>query len=314
MATSQETLAMHPSVQDLDMDLTKVNPRKVHYHKLIINSGPLHAPSDHGRNSLVKKNVPKGQTVTTTKNDANLKAAARAMLVPSEVNGGIRVLPPPSKTQQGQQQPLSSPLSASTGSPLGASHGNVVVKRPSSTHNTNHNAAAKLRLTSDKLAGLSTTASSQDGVQASAIPLPPVLGASGNGGARGVAVPPAPRRAASIVSSKVSFAATDAESFSVYSCSCCHVRPPSSYVGNASEYDNLDSVSQRPSNHPSVKSTVSISSTKLRKLENDLMKEREDRLKTQQELSLIQQRQMLLLSKLSPEERNKLDALVLSSK
>jgi hypothetical protein len=308
MATSQETLAMHPSVQDLDMDLTKVNPRKVHYHKLVINSGPLHEPSDHGRNSLVKKNVPKGQTVTITRNDANLKAAARALLVPSEIGGRQGIIPPAptvKKSAGGAPPPLLSPVSASSGSPLGASAGSQgVVKRPSSINGTNHNKGFKL--TSDKLAGLSTTASSQDGHLP--IPLPPVLGASTSSNRAG---PPAPRRASSIVSSKVSFAATDAESFSMYSCSCCHVRPPSSYVGNASEYDNLTSVSQRPSNHTSV---ASISSTKLRKLEDDLKKEREDRLKTQHDLSVIQQRQMLLLSKLSDDERRKLEALVLEVK
>lgn len=309
MATSQETLAMHPSVQDLDMDLTRVNPRKVHYHKLVINSGPLHEPSDHGRSSLVKKNVPKGQTVTTIRNDANLKAAARALLIPSEVGAGSKgITIPPVLKKTGGVPPLTSPVSASSESPLGASTGSQgggVVKRPSSIQNTNHNKRGP-KLTSDRLAGLSAT-SSQEGLP---IPLPPVLGASASSNKVGAYIP-APRRASSIVSSKVSFAATDAESFSVYSCSCCHVRPPSSYVGNASDYDNLTSVSQRPSNHTSV---VSISSTKLRKLEDDLKQERKDRLKTQQDLAVIQQRQALLLSKLSEDERNKLDALVLQVK
>lgn len=300
---SQTVLAQHPSVQDLDMDVSRINPRKVHYHKLVINNGPLHEPSEHGRHSVAKKNVPKGQTVKVIRNDANLKAAAKGLLVPSEVMGGVRVVPKKkSATGNIPTTSMPSPLAA-----MDAEKGQSVVvnKRPSSTHGSGLSTSSnnnKLRLTSDRLAGLSTTAS-VDAVPRALPPMPTTTLPAVSG-------PPVPRRPQSIVSSKVSFVATDAESFSVYSCSCCHVKPPSSYAGHASDYDNLTSISQRPSNHPSQRSTVSISSTKLRKLEDDLRREREDRLKTQQDLSTIQQRQQLLLSKLSDDERRRLEELV----
>jgi hypothetical protein len=108
------------------------------------------------------------------------------------------------------------------------------------------------------------------------------------------------------VSTCFSYEASDAETFSMYSCSCCKAKPPSTACSHPSVYDNLTSVSQRPSNNGSL----SLTTEKLKVLENELRKEREDRLSTQKELELIRKRQMFLLSKLTQEERDQLQKLM----
>lgn len=142
-------------------------------------------------------------------------------------------------------------------------------------------------------------------------------------------LPPIASKPRSTLTSVLSFEGSDAESFSVYSCSCCQIGPPSSVptgrltpvpsvVTNskcsvsASAYDNMTSISQRIENHHHHSqrkgnggsgSAVSVASTKLRELESQLQKEREDRKRTQEELKLIQERQQQLMAKLSDRER-----------
>lgn len=262
----QQVLQAHPSVQDLDIDTYRVNPAKAHYHNLIINNGPLHAPSEHGKSSVVKKSVPKNQTVKVAKNEENLKLAALARRIPSEIAAPLASLP----------QGVADKPSSAVGQP-----NKFTVRSASSSQ--------AVRPASKGTAPLPQSTTTKAA-------LPPV---------------PQPRRPSSTVSSAISYEASDAESFSVYSCSCCHVKVPSSNASSAvhaSDYDNLTSISQRPSNHPSV------SSSKLRVLEDELKKEREDRIKTQSELESIRVRQQFLLSKLSKEERDQLKKLMGDSK
>ena len=123
-----------------------------------------------------------------------------------------------------------------------------------------------------------------------------------------------PRKQPSLVSTVFSYSdegCSHAESFSMYSCSCCHVKAPSSVASAAtsaslaglSAYDNMTSVSQRKPNNPSVTSSV------LDDLRDELQSERVQRLETQKMLAEIKAKQDYLLQKLSPTDRAALEAM-----
>ena len=274
----QQLLQLHPSVQDLAIAAPAgaTNPNKAHFHKLVINSGPLHQPSDSG---LKKKRVAKDQTVKIVKNEANLLLAAQCR---SDV-GKFQV----TNTATNDKS------MASAGKNLGSSL-------------TGSNKKKHDQANDDKLPPLPPASTSSGSV-------PKVVG--GNNNKQPCCEHKHNKRptsgiTASIVS--VDDGGSEAESFSMYSCSCCHVRPGSSRNSNFSEYEHMTSISQRPSNHPSAVGgkAASVTSTKLRSLESELNKEREDRERTQKELELIKQRQNFLLSRLTEEERLKLSSLM----
>lgn len=133
-----------------------------------------------------------------------------------------------------------------------------------------------------------------------------------------------------------------ADSYSDYDCSCCHPRKAASSVVSystaavnsrrstaptavsathsvpLSAYDNMTSISERIARQKKDRKageeksrvsaapsglTGSMTSSKLRDLESQLEVERRQRMHTEEELAQIKARQELLLSKLSPEER-----------
>lgn len=313
----QSVLQMHPSVQDLTIDTFKVNPAKAHYHSLVINNTPLHAPSDivvarkpkklamlPNNSNNNKKDQTKAATpadsigsksrglneVQVVRNEENLRLAALARMVPSEVNvppaGQLPpVVPKKQSTLKSKQSTNKSELNGSTTGGSAALNAETL-----------RELEAKTALAEAKKLG-------EDGLSHE-------------------------HRPSSLVTSKVSFEATDAESFSVYSCSCCHAKPLSSHLRPStsasskkaaslrhsirsatplSQYENMTSVSQRPSNHPSQ---ASVTSTKLRTLEAELIRERESRQKTLSDLEAVRKRQQLLLSKLTPAEREQFKELL----
>ncbi len=283
----QNILQQHPSVQDLSILApgAAVNPSKAHFHSLVINSGPLHQPSDSG---VKKKQVPKDQTVKVIKNEANLMAAA---LCRSDV-GKFKV----------------------TNTATNNSSSSSAVKKPGDSGDTKRSGASSTG--ADKLPPIGSAGKTLSSAVAGGTGAPPTVGNNTTGAKAGDsgAKPPCghQRPPSTITTSVVSVkdAASDAESFSMYSCSCCNVRPASSRNSNYSEYENMTSVSQRPSNHPSAGKAASVTSSKLRTLESELNRERVDREKTQKELELIKQRQNFLLSRLTEEEREKLANLM----
>lgn len=124
-----------------------------------------------------------------------------------------------------------------------------------------------------------------------------------------------PRQPPSLVSTVFSYSdegCSHAESFSMYSCSCCHVKPPSSVASAAtsaslahlSAYENMTSVSQRKANNPSVTSSV------IEDLREELESERMQRLETQKMLADIKSKQEYLIQKLSPTERANLEKMM----
>ena len=294
---SRKILAEHPSVQDLAVHMSGVNHRKVAYNNVAINAGPLTNPSNP-RNA---KKEAKGQTTTVLRHEQNLINAANRPR--SNVNVGSKKPPLAPANLNKPQTPV---LLASALKKLhsGSQSGSKCSSKASSLKKKSSS------LTADKL---------------------PALG----------------RKAPSIVTSVESFDGTDAESYTEYSCSCCAIRPPSSVPtgralshvpsgvasshGNYTDsvldaYDNMTSISQRIAaakggqpnstgakrhhHHSKQASSIggtSVASTKLRELESQLAKEREDRQKTQDDLKIIQDRQILLMSKLSDREREKFD-------
>ena len=272
MQDSRAILNEHPSVQDLDVKCGRLNEMKVLRNAMMANSGPLtsgHVPKN-------AKKEAKDQTTKVFKHDANLIAAAN--------RPRSDIVAPKPKKQPPTAPPVKKAVPSNSGSAIAAS-----------------------------TASRSKTPS-----------LPPVSNTKSAGSTK----KPPP----SVVTSVLSYEGTDAESFSMYSCSCCGVRPPSSVVSkpyskvpsvvpsstcdNLSAYENLTSISQRIAQdekaHRSSRrhhhrkdgdGTSTVASTKLRDLETQLAQEREDRERTQQELKAIQERQLLLMSKLSDRER-----------
>jgi hypothetical protein len=128
------------------------------------------------------------------------------------------------------------------------------------------------------------------------------------------------RNTPSLVTSVASFTprTSQASSYTEYSCSCCNPRPRSvasstapsrlsSASASASAYDHMTSVSQRIGGSVAPSS---VNTGKLRQLEEELVKERADRQRTQKELSAIRERQTLLMSRLSEAELGKMAELL----
>ena len=198
---SRQILDAHPSVQDLTVTQDRVNLNKVQAHRYAINAGPLTSSATFGVSQAAWE---KGQKVIAVRNEAAITEGKRR-----------------------PRTPLVSQLQQ-----------DVMMGR----------AAASLFTATDPVAAKAAAAGAKGGRDSKAglPPLPPAAktGAPTTGGAEvddgrpTMAAAPATdaRRPSSTVSSVVSFDAnaSHASSYSVYSCSCCGVKPPSSVFTSSS--------------------------------------------------------------------------------
>ena len=278
---SLNLLEQHPSVQDLNLHTNHVNNAKANHNRLRINAGPLHVPSE-------SPNTKRGTvTVKATVGRQEAVTVLRPNIISSEL-GRMRT-PSLLAPCSGTKPPLSGVLTTAD-------------------KNKNFGDTTPLQLPHVS----SGTSEVPPPATTPSIPNAKITNS------KGMNIPPQKvRRASSLVSTEFSFDPphSDMESVSLYSCSCCHVTRPSrggSEV-NASDYDNLTSISQRTSNRPhsaTPKVAASVSTSKVRQLERALGQERESRVLAQNALAEIQRRQLLLLSKLSDNERSQLASLM----
>lgn len=191
------------------------------------------------------------------------------------------------------------------------------------------------------------------------VPRSPSIGNAGNtfsvtnartGAAKKVVTQLPPRRNPSLVSSAFSYSAggcSDCGSFSMYSCSCCHVKPPSTvasaatsisgaqssassnakrrsdkkktrvtsdtlkHLGGGADDRNESDLLDEYENLTSVSqriSNASVTSSQIATLKQELESERRTRLQTQMELRQIRERQQALLDRLASKDHANMNA------
>lgn len=298
---THQLLDNHPSVQALNITTGKVNPAKAQMHARVINArGFTTTSAVEAAHKGAAKDC-KGQKVVVVRHEENITAALQA-----KMEAAARAKKAASQPKAAQMPP------------------EVVAA-------------------------------------ASQPELPPIGKPPKHGGAQRAPAPAGSRSKkpglsrASLVSSVESFDATSsrADSYTEYTCSCCHPRAASS-VGPVSSsactsqgrrstapssvmttgsvplsaYENMSSISERIAKQRSKKAVPSqsgiattltvetrrtgdsMTSSKLRVLENELSAEREQRKRTEHELEEIKLRQQQLLSRLSANDQAKVAEIV----
>lgn len=282
---THKLLDQHPSVQALNIATGGINPNKAAMHSQRINARPFTTASAVLAAHKGGRKDAKGTRLTVERNEDNIRAAAVAAQAARATSGGnFRVT-------------ATTKLAEKRGLPVAAPPVELPSVRPPPSENVKN-------LTRSK------------------------------------------DETASLVSSRPSsFAANSshADSYSDYSCSCCHPKKtpsttvavssraamskatgsvaPSAFSSTSvplSAYENMTSISERiakqqhgsggaprlpRSNAGASSLTGSMTSSKLKLLEDELAQERQHRIMTEKELKEIKARQELLLSRLTEEER-----------
>ena len=289
----------HPSVQALTIGNNKVNPAKAAMHQRTINSRPFTTASAVIAAHKGGRKDAKGAHVEVVRNEANIKAAAVAAAAAARGGGGFKVT---ATTKLAEKRGLPSRTAPGGSAPL------PPVNRPpsaagSGASKTRHGSKSKAPAEDDDRVSLvSSAASSFNPTSSHAVSYSDYSCSCCH-----------PRKAPSSV---VSFSTGVADSK--------RSTAPSAFSSTSvplSAYENMTSISERiakqrsaaggaskaakPSSRSGVASSLtgSMTSTKLRALENELAAEREHRRHTEDELAEIKARQDVLLSRLSDKER-----------